>query len=98
MTILLEQHLPVPPELVQAVAVEMNVREDPPPGLLMHVATEVEGGVRVVDVWNSQAEWEDFQANRLGPAIGKVSAAHGVEPAGPPTITITEVFEVIAGR
>lgn len=97
MTILLEQHLPVPRQMIEAVAAEMNVHEDPPAGLLLHVACEEPGGVRIVDVWNSQAEWEAFEAGRLGPAIAKVAAAHGMEPeAGAPSVS-TEVFEVVKG-
>ena len=31
-----------------------------------------------MDVWNSEAEWERFQADELEPAVGRVLAGYGL--------------------
>jgi hypothetical protein len=98
-TILLEQHLPVPRAMVEQVSAQMDVRANPPAGLLIHVATEEEGGVHIVDVWNSQADYDAFEASLLIPTITSVAAAHGMEiPADGPRPTFTEAFDVVIGK
>ena len=52
---------------------------DEPDGLVVHLALELpEGGLRYVDVWESQAAFETFQATRLGPAVRQMLAEHGI--------------------
>lgn len=99
MAILLEQHLPVPRAMIEAVTAQMDVAANPPPGLLIHVATEEEGGVHIVDVWNSQADYDAFEQSRLLPAIASVAAAQGMElPADGPRPTFTEAFDLVTGK
>jgi hypothetical protein len=44
-----------------------------PDGILSHLAGATpSGGWCVVDVWESQAQFDKFFANRLGPALQKV--------------------------
>jgi quinol monooxygenase YgiN len=68
-------------------AVSAEVGEAPPQGCIVHTATEVDGGVRIVDVWESQQAIDDFFASRLGPAFEKL----GVPPTQP---ELTEPFHV----
>lgn len=99
MTVLLEQHLPVPRAMIEEVSRQMDVQGNPPPGLLIHVATEDADGVHIVDVWNSQADYEAFEESRLNPAIASVAAAHGMEiPADGPKPTLTEAFDLAVGK
>jgi quinol monooxygenase YgiN len=44
----------------------------PPPGLLYHVAGPIEGGWRVVEVWESQEAFERFFNEKLGQALQQV--------------------------
>ena len=39
--------------------------EEPPQGLLVHIAGPTEEGIRVIDVWESQLAWERFRDQRL---------------------------------
>lgn len=52
---------------------DFAVREAAPtghvPGRLVHVAGPVEGGWRVLDVWQSQEAFEGFLRERLGAAL-----------------------------
>ena len=61
-----------------------------PPGCIVHTASEVDGQVRIVDVWESQEALDEFFQNTLGPAFGKA----GVEPIQP---EVTEAFNVERG-
>jgi hypothetical protein len=54
---------------------------DPPPsGLLLHVAGPTDEGVRIIDVWESEADWERFRAERLDPAIAALGGPARPEP------------------
>jgi quinol monooxygenase YgiN len=61
-----------------------------PPGCIVHTASEVDGQVRIVDVWESQQAVDDFFQNTLGPAFAKT----GVQPVQP---ELTETFNVERG-
>lgn len=52
-----------------AVIQRMGLQEDPPQGCLVHMAGPVEGGWRVVDVWESQEHFDRFREERLGAAL-----------------------------
>lgn len=44
--------------------------EQPPDGLIVHLAVErPEGGLRYYDVWESQAHWDRFAEERLHPVV-----------------------------
>ena len=62
---------------------------NPPEGMVSTYAAPGEnGGLRVVDVWDSQAEWEHFRDDTLIPAVQELQ--------GPPfTSVITEVHNAI---
>lgn len=99
MTVLIEGHVPVPRAFVEQVSAQMGARENPPAGLLIHIATEEEGGVHIVDVWESQADYDAFEESRLNPAIASVAATNGIEiPADGPRPTFTEAFDLVVGK
>jgi hypothetical protein len=56
-----------------------------PDGLLAHVASQEESGWRVIDIWESEGQWEAFRDGTLAPAVqeappfdSKISEAHNV--------------------
>jgi hypothetical protein len=56
-----------------------------PPGLLVHLAiVKPEGGLRYVDVWESEAEFEKFADSRLHPVIRPMLAEVFGEDNVPP--------------
>jgi hypothetical protein len=79
-------------ELYDAVNEKAGVNENPPDGLLMHTAGDVDGQWQIVDVWESQEHAERFGSERLEPAI---EAVMGAAPPGPPPTTIYELHNVI---
>lgn len=53
----------------EAVLEGLGLDEDPPPGLLSHLATEREGRIRVIEVWRSGREYRIYRHSRLMPNI-----------------------------
>lgn len=56
-----------------------------PAGSVSHWVADIPGGIRVVDVWNAQADFEAFAQNQIGPMTAKV----GMSPPAS-----TDFFEV----
>jgi hypothetical protein len=100
MTVLVTADIPVSRADVEAVGQDMgDVYDNPPEGLIVHIATETADGVHVVDVWESAEHQQRFMAERLGPSIAKVMQERGIPMDGPPPpFTITEAFDLIRGR
>jgi hypothetical protein len=69
-----------------------GVDANPPDGLILHTAGEVDGQWQIVDVWESEQHAERFGRERLGPAI---EAVMGGAPPGPPPTTVYEAYRVI---
>ena len=74
----------------EKVTQALNVDGDPPPGLIVHAAGEVDGKWRSVDVWESEADYNRFREERLMPAVIQAMGEEAVA-AGPPP---QESFEV----
>jgi hypothetical protein len=84
-------------EIYDAVNVKAGVASDPPAGLLIHTAGEVDGVFQIVDVWETAAHAERFDSERLNPAINEVvGAVAGAEaPAGAPAPITYQLHHVI---
>ncbi len=67
--------------------------DDRPEGLVAHVALRRDDGLRYVDVWETQEQWERFREERLEPAVDAVLASHGL-PHDHADVTLTE-FDVV---
>jgi|SRR6266545_8370656 len=84
------------PEIYDAVAAKLDVENDPPAGMIVHTASAMEGGgVRIVDVWESQEAFEKFRDERLMPALQAVLSEKGITPAGPPTYEFSELHHLV---
>jgi hypothetical protein len=62
-----------------------------PAGGLFHWAVKTADGIRVIDVWESQEQFEAFSSSQIGPH----TAAAGVP--GPPRVEIAQVHNHLAG-
>ena len=79
-------------EVYEAVNDRAGVSENPPEGLLIHTAGEVDGEWQIVDAWESEEHARRFDEERLAPAI---EAVVGSAPPGPPPRTVYELHRVI---
>ncbi|HEX2393231.1 MAG TPA: hypothetical protein VHI77_09960 [Solirubrobacterales bacterium] len=66
--------------------------EDPPEGLIFHVAGPIEGGWGVADVWESRDHFDRFLEGRLGPAIAELGDR---APQSPPDIQEFQVHHYL---
>src|SRR5262245_30998356 len=55
-------------------------RQRPPlqPGLIGHIAPKHDGGLRYVDVWNSEADWQAFRTAHVEPTVEAVLGSYGI--------------------
>lgn len=68
---------------------KLRVREDPPPGLILHSAGFSDDGVfRIYEVWESREDAERFFDERILPAVEEVTEG---KPIPPP---VQEVYEL----
>jgi catechol 2,3-dioxygenase-like lactoylglutathione lyase family enzyme len=66
-----------------------------PEGLVVHLVVRRDGGLRYIDVWDSEAHWRRFHDQRIGPAVQKIMAAHGMtRPATSAPYAPMEVIDV----
>jgi hypothetical protein len=54
--------------------------EPAPDGLILHLAGPTDEGFRIISVWESEAAWQGFQAERLLPAIAALGGPARPEP------------------
>jgi hypothetical protein len=86
-------------EMYDAVNAKIGVDTDPPAGMLMHCAGEVDGVFQIIDVWESEEHAERFDTERLGPAISEVAGAPNLGqapvPGTAPSPTLYELHSLI---
>lgn len=63
-----------------AVCEKLDFPADWPDGLLCHGSAEVDGKLRVVDVWESQDQFDSFVQSRLGPSMGEAMGDRAEQP------------------
>jgi hypothetical protein len=87
-------------EMVEAVTDEMDVRSLPPNGLIVHTVVDIGGRLTIIDVWESQEDFDKFAEMRLGPASAAVAERMGVDlsQAGEPETEILEVLSIVHGE
>jgi hypothetical protein len=90
----------VSPQLIEEITKEMGVKADPPKGLVLHVAGNTPDGVVIVDVWDSEADLDRFNEERLTPAMETVRDRRpDLSPAEMPSPPkVFEVFDTVNGH
>lgn len=82
------QDVPANEQIYRQIRAKLG--DEAPKGLISHVAFTREGGLRYVDVWETQADWERFQAERAEPAVDEVLASYGI-PHDHSMVTFEEI-------
>ena len=83
----------VPVDASQYLSVRTALGTEPPKGLITHLALRQDDCVRHIDVWDTEADWERFRDERLGPVIGQMMAAQGITE--PPSLAPLQPIDVI---
>ena len=87
-------------EMIEAVTDEMDAHNLPPNGLIVHTVVETGGRLTIIDVWESQEDFDKFSETRLGPAFAAVAQRMGVDlsQVGEPETQILEVLSIVHGE
>ncbi len=81
MSVVLILELPgMTPEIYGAINERMGFPAEVPQGLLTHIAAVEDAGMRFVDVWESEQQFERFLEEELLPAMGEIDAEGVVSP------------------
>ena len=83
-----------------AINEQLNTRDDPPEGGIVHTAgfDEDAGVFRIFDVWETREHGEKFINERLNPIIEPMIAAAGESGFAPPTREVGyELHDVMTG-
>src|SRR5262249_7283189 len=83
MPIVMTAEIPASADMYDSINKEMGFSgESLPKGLIAHYAAPTDNGMLIFDVWESKADFEDFAATMLGPAMDKVmgGAGEGIKP------------------
>jgi hypothetical protein len=83
----------VPITEAQYSEVRAEIGDEAPKGLVAHLVLRQDDGLRYIDVWDSQADWDRFREERVDPAVRKMMAAHGITP--PPAPLPQQAIDVI---
>jgi hypothetical protein len=63
-----------------SVCEALNFPTDWPDGLKAHASTEVDGRLRVVDIWESRQDFDQFVESRLDDAMGQALGDRAESP------------------
>ena len=79
------------PEQYDQVRSRLGIGDSPPPGASLHIAARGEDGmIRVVEVWNSREQAEEWATK-----VRAVREELGVGGSGPPPMTYLEVHKLV---
>jgi hypothetical protein len=60
----------VPIDAAAYARIKQGLGEEPPKGLICHIAVELPtGGLRYIDVWESEEDWDRFGEEQLHPVV-----------------------------
>lgn len=76
MTYAFVQDVPANPEIYGLIKAKLG--SIAPPGLISHVAFVHDGGLRYVDVWETEEAWARFRDEQVEPAVDHVLDGFGI--------------------
>ena len=82
------------PEMYDAVSAKLDVKGNPPDGLVIHTAGDANGAFQIVEVWESEEQAQRFENERLAPTISEV-AGDGAPSRADAKITTYELHNLV---
>lgn len=91
------QDVPIGTELYARI--KRGLGDEPPKGMISHVVVELPGGgLRYIDVWESENDWQRFTEERLHPVVHTLLAEiFGDELPPEPERSVMPVVDVWLG-
>jgi hypothetical protein len=78
--------------LEDQAAITEHIDLDAAPGFIAHVVGPIDGGCRIVDVWENEQAYRTFQRTQLWPALQVYTAS--VEPGQHPSTAAFSLLDV----
>jgi hypothetical protein len=75
----------------------VDLRDDPPEGLIFHAAGPSPGGWRIVDIWDTPAHWDEYFAGTVRPALDEIAGEGGYRAVERSQVTQWDIFNYSAG-
>jgi hypothetical protein len=94
MTFAYIQDLPITTEHYDLMMDELG--RNVPEGLIAHVVAKTDGGLRYVDVWETEQHWQTFMNGTIQPALDRVYDGIERPEMGEMRVEILDVYDVIA--
>ena len=89
----------VPGDEAMYQQVKGQIGDEVAEGLMLHLVTKIDGGLRHLNVWQTTEDWQRYRRERVGPAVGAVLASAGIPaPAGPPVEQALHLVDLEVGR
>jgi hypothetical protein len=82
----------ITPKEYRAILDQMNVERRPEPGIYLHLTAPIEGGYRVIEVWDHREGFEAFMQARLAPAAEAIGLNREMK------VTIEPLYNIFAPR
>ncbi len=83
----------------QYAEIRSEIGDEVPKGLVTHLAIRRDTGLRYIDVWETEADWERFCDERVSPAVQKMMSTYGIaQPTGPFPLEVIEVIDAMVGQ
>ena len=93
MTYAFTQDVPIDAAFYQRLKAALG--DEPPKGLITHLALErPEGGLRYVELWESEADWNRFADERLHPIVNELLKEVFDERPAEPERTLLSVIDI----
>jgi hypothetical protein len=95
MAIVMTMDFPATTAQYDKVNERIGIAEKPPEGLIVHASGVTQGGMRTVDVWESEEAFNKFQQERLGPAVAEVLGGPPADAGERPGPEILEIYNLV---
>ena len=87
MTFAFTYDVPIGPDIYERI--RDGLGREQPDGLIAHLAWRTGTGLRYVEVWRSESQWEDFAEKRLHPVVHPLlDEMLGFVPPEPPRTSL----------
>jgi len=83
----------VPADEAMYAEIKKRLGDEPPKGLIAHLVIKREGGLRYVDVWETEADWDTYRWEQVEPTVDAFLGELGI-PHDHSLVTLEEI-EVI---
>ncbi len=78
--------------------IEAATGGETPKGLVAHLAIRQQSGLRYIDVWENEADWERFRDEYVNPVVVQMMDRHGINRASqPPAQQLVDVVQAWVG-